>query len=106
MDWDVKYTKPAAADLDKLDNSARIQVLKAIKKVSENPLPRPHGYGKPLGNHNSSDLTGFLKIKLKQTGLRIVYDLVKTDNIMRIIIISIRDDEAVYKEAEKRAKKL
>ena len=31
-----------------------------------------------------------------------VYDLVREGSVMKIIIISVRDDEAVYKEAERR----
>ena len=77
MAWEVKYIKEAQDDLDRLDNSAKIQVLKAIKKVSQNPLPHPDGYGKPLGNHKTSKLSGYLKIKLVQLGYRVVYDIIK-----------------------------
>lgn len=80
-----------------------MQVIKAIKKVSENPLSNTDGgYGKPLGNHISSKLVGYMKIKLLKLGLRVIYGIVKEENIMRIIIISVRDDETVYKVAQKR----
>ena len=66
MIWNVRYLKEAEEDLKRLDNSQRIEVLKGIKKVSQNPLPQNHGgYGKPLGNHNGVNLTGLLKIKYK-----------------------------------------
>jgi mRNA interferase RelE/StbE len=29
-------------------------VLKGMYKVSQNPLPNPNGYGKPLGNKDGS----------------------------------------------------
>ena len=77
-------------------------VLKAIDKTAERPLPPPDGIGKPLGNHASSKLSGFYKIKFKNLGYRVVYDLVREGSVMKIIIISVRDDEAVYKEAEHR----
>lgn len=103
MDWIVKYTKEAKKDLKNLDKSQQILVLKAIDKVAVNPLPRAEGgYGKPLGNHASSRLSGYLKIKLLKAGLRVVYCLQKKDGIMKIIIVSVRDDETVYKIAEKR----
>lgn len=35
-----------------------------------------------------------------------VYDLVREGSVMKIIIISVRDDEAVYKEAERRVQRL
>ncbi|MPM80765.1 hypothetical protein SDC9_127815 [bioreactor metagenome] len=105
MKWTVEYTKEAENDLRSLDGAQRLQVLKAIKKVSVNPLPNSEGgYGKPLGNHLSSKLTGYMKIKLLKLGLRVVYAIENQGNIMRIIIISVRDDETIYKMAQERIK--
>ena len=42
----------------------------------ERPLPPPEGIAKPSGNHASSKLSGFYKIKLKNLGYRVVYNLV------------------------------
>jgi mRNA interferase RelE/StbE len=106
MAWIVEYLKEAETDLKELDHSQQIQVLKAIKKVSTNPLPNTKGgYGKPLGNHLTSNLSGYLKIKLLKLGIRIVYRLVEDHGIMRIIIISVREDEKVYKLIQERIKK-
>lgn len=102
MKWTVEYIKEAQKDLRKLDPYVRKLVLKAIDKTAECPLHPPEGIGKPLGNHASSRLSGFYKIKLKNLGYRVVYDLVREGSVMKIIIISVRDDEAVYKEAERR----
>jgi len=102
MKWMVEFIKEAQKDLRKLDPYVRKLVLKAIDKTAERPLPPPDGIGKPLGNHVSSSLSGFYKIKLRNLGYRVVYDLVRGDNVMKIIIISVRDDETVYKEAERR----
>jgi mRNA interferase RelE/StbE len=103
MNWDVKYIPEARKDLKKLDHSQKLVVLKAIQKVQANPLPDYNGgYGKPLSNRASSKLAGFMKIKLKKHGLRIVYTVVKEEGLMKIIIISLRDDEMVYKLAQKR----
>ena len=75
MSWKVEYLPEAEKDLKGLDGSQRNLVLKAIKKVQQNPLPvDEQGYGKPLGNHNSTNLAGLLKIKLRSAGLRIVYE--------------------------------
>lgn len=63
------------------------------------------GYGKPLGNKNNINLNGYYKIKLKKSGLRIVYELVEIDNKMFIIVIGARSDEKVYKLAEQRKMK-
>ena len=85
-----------------MDPYNRKVILKAIDKTAERPLPPPEGIGKLLGNHDSSKLSGYYKIKLRNLGYRVVYQLVKEGEIMRVIVISIRDDEAVYKEAERR----
>lgn len=100
-EWIVEYTAEARDDLQDLDGSQQKLVLKAIKKVSKNPLPSTEGgYGKPLGNRKTSKLSGFQKIKLKSAGLRIVYTIIRNDKKMRIIIVSVRE----YKMAQDRIK--
>lgn len=106
MRWNIEYVKEAQRDLRKLDPYVRKLVLKAIEKTAEKPLPPPDGLGKPLGNHAFSKLSGYYKIKLRNLGYRVVYDLVREDGVMKIIIISVRDDEEVYKEAERRILRL
>ena len=60
--WRVKFRAEAQKDLGALDNSQQAEVLKALKKVSLNPLPQSEGgYGKPL----RGGLAGLMKIKLK-----------------------------------------
>jgi mRNA interferase RelE/StbE len=106
MNWKLKYLPEAEKDLQNLDGSQRVLVLKAIKKVQQNPLPTDEqGYGKPLGNHNSTSLAGLLKIKLRSAGLRVVYQLRRTESSMVVIIIGVRADEEVYDLAQKRANK-
>ena len=103
MNWEVEYLPEAENDLKSLDGSQRILVLKAIKKVKQNPLPvYEGGYGKPLGNKNGNDLSSFLKVKLKSAGLRVVYKVVKQNDKMLIIVIGARADEEVYGIAQKR----
>jgi len=102
MSWEIEYIKEAQRDLKRLDPYNRKLIVKAIAKTAERPLQPPDGIGKPLGNHASSKLSGYYKIKLKDLGYRVVYQLIREGKKMRVIIISIREDEAVYKEAERR----
>ena len=106
MKWNIEYIKEAQRDLKRLDPYNRKIILKAIEKTAERPLPPPEGIGKPLGNHASSKLSGYYKIKLRDLGYRVVYQLITDGEIMRIIVISIQDDEAVYREAERRIRGL
>ena len=81
MNWKVEYLTEAKQDLERLDHSQQILVLKGIHKVSANPLPQAEGgYGKPLGNHSDTKLAG----------------------LMKIIVISVRADLEVYKIAARR----
>lgn len=106
MSWRVVYLPEAEKDLKSLDGSQRILVLKAIKKVSTNPLPMEEGgYGNPLGNHAATKLTGLLKVKLKAAGIRIVYKLIRTETEMLIVVIGARADDEVYETAQNRTKK-
>lgn len=99
--WKIEYSKEALKDLDKLDRTQIIIVQKALRKISQNPVAEQEGgYGKPLGNHNNSRLAGCYKVKLRGAGIRIVYELKIIGNIVRIIVIGMRND--VYKEAQRR----
>lgn len=106
MKWKLVYLPEAEKDFISLDGSQRILVRKALKKVQQNPLPADEfGYGKPLGNKMGSNLSGFLKVKIRSAGLRIVYKLIRTETSTLIIVIGARADDEVYEIAEKRARK-
>ena len=102
MSWKIEYIKEAQRDLQKLDANNRRFILKAIEKTAQRPLPPPDGIGKALGNHAAANLSGYYKIKLRDLGYRGVYGLVREGNVMKVIVISICDDDAVYREAERR----
>ena len=106
MTWGIEFLEEAEKDLKKLDHSAQIQILKGILKVSKNPLSTAEGgSGKPLGNKSGTNLTSLMKIKFRDLGIRVVYKIERVDGVMRIIVVSARTDEQVYKEAAKRRDK-
>lgn len=106
MIWSIEFLEEAEKDLKELDHSVQIQVVKGIQKVSRNPLPvQEGGYGKPLGNKTGVNLTNLLKIKFRDLGIRVVYKAIQVDNVMKIVVVSARTDEQVYKEAGKRREK-
>ena len=47
-------------------------------------------------------LTGLLKIKLRDAGLRVVYKPIRTETEMIIVVIGARADDEVYDIASKR----
>lgn len=106
MIWSLKYLPEAEKDYKSLARSQQLVVDKAIKKVKTNPLPQDEGgYGKPLGHKNGNNLTGYLKIKLRGEGIRIVYKLIRTEEQMLIVVIGMREDSEVYEIASSRIKK-
>lgn len=105
MSWEVVYLPEALDDLRALDGSQRILIGKAIEKLKRNPLPETEGgYGKWLGNRSGSNLAGFLKVKLRGAGLRIVYQLLRVDDRVLIVVVGAREDSEVYEIADKRIK--
>ena len=106
MKWQVVYLPEAKKDFKQLGGNQKIQVLKALEKVSSNPLSVfEGGYGKPLGNRDNRNLSNFLKIKLRDIGIRVVYKLVRTETHMLIVVIGARADSEVYETANKRIQK-
>lgn len=106
-EWSVSFLSAAEHDLAKLSHNEKTLVLKAITKVRKNPLPANEGgYGKPLGNKNGQNLTGLYKIKLRSSGIRVVYQLIRTETEMRVVVIGVRSTGEVYNEAVRRKKKL
>ena len=102
----MAIAEPGGVLSPKTDAGSTSLTLKAIQKTAQRPLPPPDGVGKPLGNHAASKLSGYYKIKLRGLGYRVVYGLIRENTVMKVIVISIRDDELVYKEAERRIKNL
>lgn len=99
---DIEYTEDAKDDVRHLDRSKQLQVIKAIQKVSQNPLPRTEGgYGKPLSNKHGTHLSHLLKIKVSD--IRVVYSLDCKKDTMLIVVVAKRDDFEVYNVAEKRS---
>ena len=92
MNWKLEYLPEAEKDLKDLNGSQRILVLKAIKKVQQNPLPvEEQGYGKPLGNHSSTNLAGLLKIKLRSAGLlSLIHIFPASRNLLEVSSTCIR----------------
>lgn len=81
-------------------------VLAGIKKVRQNQLPQNEGgYGKPLGNKNGNNLTGFFNIKYRGIGIRVVYTLVRDKEIINIVVVSKRDENYCYEVSAQRKKK-
>jgi mRNA interferase RelE/StbE len=103
MSWDIEYLPETHKDIERLDGSARRQVYNIIDRAAKNPLPHEEGgYGSSLRNTQEAKLAGLLKLKLKSSGLRVVYALKRTETTMTVVVVGVREDLEVYREAERR----
>lgn len=103
MNWTIVYLPEVKKDFQALGQTQIALVRKALERVKTNPLPENEGgYGKPLGKRGNTNLTNFLKIKLRGAGLRIVYRLIRHEEKMLIVVVGVREDSEVYDEAQKR----
>ncbi|MCL2815816.1 MAG: type II toxin-antitoxin system RelE/ParE family toxin [Oscillospiraceae bacterium] len=97
MSYEVKFSPEAEKDLKTFNPAQERQIGIQIKKFAQNPLPQNEGgYGKPLGNKRGRNLTGLCKIVLKKLGIRIVYELIRTETTMVVVVVAARADEEVY----------
>ena len=97
MNYKIKFHPLAEKELNNLDGSVKILVIKQISKLRNNPE-----YGENLGNKHGYDLTGYKKIYVNNKKIRIIYKIEKEKVLIKIIAIGKRDDFEVYQDADKR----
>lgn len=93
MSYKLSFHPHALAEWKKLDASVR-EIFK--KKLAER-LQNPHIPAARLSGHKNR-----FKIKLREAGYRLVYEM--RDNVLMIVIVAVgrRERNAVYKAAAKR----
>jgi len=91
MNYKLKFIPLAKKEWDKLDNSIKIQFKKKLRERVETPrVPKDK-----LSGYND-----IYKIKLRNKGYRLVYE-VKDDEIVIIVLtIAKRENDLVYKNLE------
>jgi mRNA interferase RelE/StbE len=95
--WKIKFIPAAEDDLQDIDQSVRVKILRGIKKLEKAPLE----YGKPLGNQNGRELVGLRKIE-PADGYRVIYWVMEKEVYVLIIAVGKRNKMTVYKTAAER----
>ena len=93
MNYKLKFIPTALKEWRKLDNT----IQKQLKKKLKERLGEPH--------INGSRLSGFenhYKIKLPNSGYRLVYEVIDNELYVLVIAVGRRDKNLVYKKARKR----
>ncbi|MGZ5208818.1 MAG: type II toxin-antitoxin system RelE family toxin [Sulfuricurvum sp.] len=97
MAYVLKFHPEAEKEFLELDYGVKTRVAKQLLKIASHPE-----LGESLGNKNGIDLSGFQKMYAEKKRIRIVYEVIEDEILIRIIAIGQRDDMAVYKTALKR----
>jgi len=93
--YKLKFLPTALKEWMKLDHSIKSQLKKQLKERLQNPHIR------------TSQLYGFenhYKIKLRASGYRLVYEVLKQEIFVLVIAVGKREKNLVYKKAVKRQK--
>lgn len=97
----VVLTPAARDDVRALDGAARVLVLKAMKKLEDEPGSR----GAPLGSRAGSNLTGFRKLVVGDRQYRIVYRVEADGSVCVVWVVGSRVDAECYEEARSRVER-
>ncbi len=93
MTYQIKFRESAAKEWEKLDHSIRRMFAKKLEERALNPR---------VESDRLRSLSDCYKIKLRQVGYRLVYQVI--DDILVVAVVSVgkRDKLIVYAKAEDR----
>lgn len=97
----VVLTGRAKEDVRDLDGAERKIVLKALKKLEEEPEKR----GAPLGSRNTGSLTGLRKLVVGDRQYRVVYRVETDGEVVVVWVVGTRTDGECYDMAMARLKR-
>jgi mRNA interferase RelE/StbE len=95
MTYKLKFLPSALEEWENLNNNIKPLFKKKLQERIENPhVP-------------ASRLRGFenhYKIKLRKAGFRLVYEVLDDEQSVLVIAVGKREDNLVYRQAQKRSK--
>ncbi len=93
MSYNLKFKKEALKEWRKLDGNLRTQFKKKLKERLQNPCV--------LASRLSGKKNRF-KIKLRNAGYRLVYEVRESKFVVIVIVVGKRKNKIVYKTAAAR----
>ena len=97
MSYKVILHPEVEKDISELSKTQLELVFKQLKKLSISPE-----LGKPLGNKNGYNLSGYRKKYADKKKIRIVYKIVDEKIIVEVVAVGKRDEMEVYRKAFER----
>jgi len=95
MTYSLEFDERAFKEWKRLDGSIRCQLKKKLEKVIENPR---------VEKNQLRELDNCYKIKLRQSGYRLIYQVQDERVVVFVIAIGKRDKEQAYHDATHRIK--
>jgi mRNA interferase RelE/StbE len=92
--YELEFDVDALKEWHKLDGSVKVQFKKQLAKR----LLAPHVPAAQL----RGDLQSTYKIKLRDVGYRLVYEVIEQRLVDKVIAVGRRDHDEVYSQATKR----
>ncbi len=93
MTYKLLFREDALKEWGKLDNSIKAQFKKKLKERIEQPR---------VENFRLSGMQDCYKIKLRNAGYRLVYQVRDSEVIVSVVAVGKREKNAVYKAASRR----
>ena len=97
MSYKVILHPEVEKDISELSKTQLELVFKQLKKLSISPE-----LGKPLGNKNGYNLSGYRKMYVDKKKIRIVYKIVEEKIIVEVVAVGKRDEMEVYRKTFER----
>lgn len=95
MTYSLEFDERALRELKQLDGSIRSQLKKKLEKVIQNPK---------IEKNRLREFDNCYKIKLRQSGYRMVYQVQDARVVVFVISIGKRDKKQAYNDAQSRMK--
>lgn len=93
MTYSLEFDQRALKEWKKLDGSIRTQLKKKLSQVLENPR---------VESNRLRTLDNCYKIKLRQSGYRLIYQVQDERIVVFVIAIGKRNKEQAYNDAQHR----
>ncbi|MCP4578260.1 MAG: type II toxin-antitoxin system RelE/ParE family toxin [Deltaproteobacteria bacterium] len=90
MSYSLKFKKAALKEWRKLDGNLRTQFKKKLKERLQNPC---------VPSSRLSGTENRFKIKLRNAGYRLVYEVRKSEIVVIVIAVGKREKDTIYKKA-------
>lgn len=93
MTYNLEFDQRALKEWHKLDATIRTQLKKKLQSVLDNPR---------IEANRLRDIDNCYKIKLRQSGYRLIYQVQDDRVVVFVIAIGKRDKEQAYQSAKNR----